>query len=198
MAMDKTPTTDEDLIESCKKGDDIAFQELMSRYLKHIFNFARQYVRNNEDAEDVTQDTFFKAWKYIQRFKTGNRFKPWIFAIARNNALDHLKKKRAKAFSDMDDTENDIAFADTIVDDEPLAPEIFARAAISDELTASMESLHPDHRAVLIMHYHEGMTFDEIAEIMDKPMNTVKSWHRRSLQKVRDSLEKDHHYVNGA
>lgn len=179
---------DESLVEKCKKGDDQAFQELMSRHVKHIFNFARQYARNNDDAEDIAQDSFFKAWKYIKRFKKGAKFKPWLFAIARNTALDHIKKKKAVSFSNMDDTENDTTFADTLADIEPLPPEIFARTQLGDELMASMAGLHPDHRAVLIMHYRQDMTFDEIANIMGKPMNTVKSWHRRSLHKIKGVL----------
>ncbi len=177
--------TDEELVDICKTGDDGAFHELMSRHIKHIFNFARQYARNNEDAEDIAQDAFFKAWKYIKRFKSGARFKPWLFAIARNTALDHIKKKRSMAFSDLDDTDNDLSFADTLADAEPLPPEVFARKQLADELMAAMAGLHPDHRAVLIMHYRDDMTFDDIAEIMGKPMNTVKSWHRRSLAKIR-------------
>lgn len=180
--------TDEELVEKCKKGDDMAFKELMNRHLKHIFNFARQYSRNNEDAEDIAQDAFFKAWKYIKRFRKGAKFRPWLFAIARNTALDHVKKKKAVSFSSMDDTDNEMTFADTLSDNEPLAPEIFARAQLGDELMASMAGLHPDHRAVLIMHYHQEMTFDEIADIMGRPMNTVKSWHRRSLEKIRGIL----------
>jgi RNA polymerase sigma-70 factor (ECF subfamily) len=180
--------TDEELVEKCRTGDDRAFHELMSRHLKHIFNFARQYVRNNDDAEDIAQDAFFKAWKYIRRFKKGAKFQPWLFAITRNTALDHIKKKKAVAFSSMDDTENDITFGEGLADMEPLPSEIFARASLADELMASMSSLPSDHRAVLIMHYHDDMTFDEIADIMKKPMNTIKSWHRRSLEKIRGIL----------
>ncbi len=180
--------TDEELVEKCKAGDDAAYRELMSRHLKHIFNFARQYARNDEDAEDIAQDAFFKAWKYIKRFKKGAKFLPWLFAIARNTALDHVKKKKAVVFSDLDDTENDMVFADSLADEEPLPAEVFARAELGDLLMSSMAGLHPDHRAVLVMHYHDDMTFDEIAIVMRRPMNTVKSWHRRSLAKIRASF----------
>jgi len=189
----ETSSTDEVLVESSKTGDDLAFRELMNRYVKPIFNFTRQYSHNNEDSEDIAQDAFFKAWKHIKRFKKGRAFKPWIYAIARNTALDHVKKKRATVFSDLDDDENDIAFADTIADTEPLAHEIFERRQSAEELDTVMDILHPDHRAVLVMHYREEMTFDEIAEATGKPMNTVKSWHRRALFKLRDRLAQTHH-----
>ena len=180
--------TDEELAELCKTGDDTAFEELMRRYLKPIYAFTRQYTRLPEEAEDIAQDTFFKAWKYIKQFKSEKKFKPWLYTIARNTALDHIKKKKAVVFSALDDTENDLAFEDTLSDPEPLAPELFARAELAQELNEAMSVLHPDHRAVLIMHYHEDMTFEEIAETIDVPMNTVKSWHRRALVKVRKGL----------
>ena len=181
--------TDEELIEQVKKGNDTAFQLLMERYLKHIFNFIRQYVRTEEDSEDVTQDTFFKTWKYIKRFKHGMKFKPWLFTIARNTALDHIKKKKAIPFKDLDnDDDESLSFEETVADIEPLPSELFAQAELADEMNGVLSVLHPDHQAVLTMHYVQEMTFEEIAEIMDKPMNTVKSWHRRSLSKVKDKL----------
>ena len=182
--------SDEELVQRVKDDDDGAYQVLVSRYIKHIHNFVMQYVRNAEDAEDATQDSFFKAWKHIRRFKQGMRFKPWLFAIARNTALDHIKKKKAVSFSDIDAGGNDdtVDFAETIVDTEPLPSDIFAQAERADELTTAMSDLHPDHRNVLIMHYHYDMTFDEIALSMKKPMNTVKSWHRRSLERVKSKL----------
>ncbi len=180
---------DEELIKKVKKGDDMAFQELMSRYTKHIFNFILQYVKSREEAEDVSQDTFFKVWKNMKRFKDGMKFKPWLFTIARNTALDYIKKKKAITFSSMENDEEDsFNFADTLSDTEPLPPELFARKELATELSGAMSDLHPDHRSVLVMHYQEDMTFEEISEIMKKPMNTVKSWHHRSLSKVKNKL----------
>ena len=170
--MDKT---DEQLAELCRKGDEIAFQELMRRYVKPIFGFVRQYTKTEEDAEDVSQDAFFKAWKYIKQYKKGKAFKPWLYAIARNTALDFLKKRKAIVFSKLDDAEEETFFADTLVDTEPLAAEVFDQIKSAEELKSALDILHPDHRSVLIMHYNEEMTFDEIADSIGKPMNTVKS-----------------------
>ena len=177
--------TDEDLAAACKKHDGSAFQELMNRYIKQIFNFSRQYGRTPEDTEDITQDTFFKVWKYIGRYAKGRKFRPWLYTIARNTALDYIKKKRATLFSDIDDSENDIPFAETLEDQEPAADEIFAKTHDVNLLTKALDNLHPDHRSILVLHYHEDLTFDEIADVIGKPMNTVKSWHRRALLKLR-------------
>ena len=182
--------TDEELVALSKEGDDLAFQELMRRYVKPIYNFARQYVRAEADAEDVAQDTLFKTWKYLKRFKAGSAFKPWIYTIARNTALDHIKKKKSVRFSELDNQESDMQFSDTLHDAEPLPPELFERAELANELREVLETLHPDHRAVISMHYHEDMTFEEISETINVPMNTVKSWHRRSLIRIREYWEK--------
>jgi RNA polymerase sigma-70 factor (ECF subfamily) len=180
--------TDEELAAECKGRDEQAFRELMGRYMRQIFNFARQYSKTNEDAEDITQDTFLKVWKYIGRYAEGRPFKPWLYTIARNTALDFLKKKRSASFSELGDIENDLPFADTVTDTGPLPDELFADAAMVEKLSEVMDDIHPDHRAILVMHYHEDMTFDEISVIINKPMNTVKSWHRRALIRLREKL----------
>jgi len=186
--IDYSAQTDEQLVALCKKGDELAFQDLMNRYVGQVFNFLRQYTRGSEDTEDIAQDTFFKAWRHIKKFETGRQFRPWLFTIARNTALDFIKKRKAVNFSDLDDAETEISFADTLADPEPLPPEIFENAELANILSANLKLLHPDHVAVLTLHYREDMTFDEIAIVMNRPMNTVKSWHRRAVERLRDLL----------
>ncbi|MDB5238866.1 MAG: polymerase sigma factor, sigma-70 family [Candidatus Parcubacteria bacterium] len=186
--MDYSAIPDTELAVTAQGGDDAAFQELMRRNIRPIWAFSRQYAKSDEDAEDIVQDTFFKAWKYLKRFTAGKAFRPWLYAIARNTALDYLKKRRSSSFSELHNDDTDSDFADSLEDAEPLAPEMFEKAELVAELDKSMEGLPPDYKAVLRMHYHDGMTFNEISEILGKPMNTVKSWHRRALQKVRKNL----------
>jgi RNA polymerase sigma-70 factor (ECF subfamily) len=181
--------TDEQLADKVKDGDEGAFQELMGRYMKAIYSFGHHYVKTNEEAEDVAQETFFKTWKYIKRYKTGKPFKPWIYTIARNTALDYIKKKKAVIFSDLDSEETDAQFADTLPDTEPLQPELFERAESAAILRRALETLHPDHKSVMVMHYEQEMTFEEIAVVVGKPMNTVKSWHRRALTKMKKHIQ---------
>lgn len=186
-----TKRSDEELVDLCRNGDDAAFNVLMKRYAAAIYNFSLQYVHNPDDAQDIAQEAFFKTWKNIKHFKAGSRFRPWLYTIARNTALDHIKKKKAYVFSSFDDIENDISFEENVGDDAALPDEVFALNELAENVISAMEILHPDHRAVMLMHYRDNMTFDEIAIILDKPMNTVKSWHRRALSKIKGSL---HHY----
>jgi len=181
--------TDEELAALVKKGDDEAFSALMGRSVDHIFNFVRQYIPAKEDAEDVVQDSFFKAWKHIRRFKRGRKWKPWLFTVARNTALDHIKKKKAVSFSSLDQAEDSLSFADTLEDAEPLPSDSFADAESAALLKAPLAELPADYQSVITLHYRDELTFEEIAEVLDKPMNTVKSWHRRALIKLRGIVD---------
>lgn len=182
--------TDEQLAAEAMDGNEHAFKALMERYIRNVFNFSLHYARNAEDAEDIVQDAFFKVWKNLKRYSAERPFRPWLFTIVRNTALDHLKKRRSIRFSEFDTPEEDMQFRDTLVDPEPLPPEIFENAEAASVLETALKELHPDRRAVLMLHYREEMTFEEIAVTMEKPMNTVKSWHRRALERIRPLLEK--------
>lgn len=183
---------EEALIKASKEGDETAFRDLMLKHIEAIYNYAKQYGKTEDDAEDITQDTFFKAWKHLKRFDAAKPFKPWLYAIARNTALDHVKKRRASAFSELDGNDTELQFSDTLEDEGPLPDEEFEKKEIAEEVSAALRTLNPDHRAVMEMHYREELTFNEIAEVMKKPMNTVKSWHRRALGRIRSLFGADH------
>ncbi|MEI8328095.1 MAG: RNA polymerase sigma factor [Candidatus Taylorbacteria bacterium] len=189
--IDLSGKDDEELAEQCRKLDEYAFQELTHRYIRPIFNFVRRYTQAEEVAEDIAQDTFFKVWRNIKQFKKGMKFRPWLYTIARNTALDHIKKKKAISFSELDDVENEMVFADTIEDTELSQSEQFDITVTTDILMKKVADLHPDHRAVITLHYQQELTFDKIAMIMKKPMNTVKSWHRRALIRLRELLKNE-------
>ena len=180
--------SDEELVELAKKGDDASYQELMRRSLKPVYNFVYTYVRTPEETDDITQDTFFKAWKFINQFKSEKKWRPWIFTIARNTALDHIKKKRAVPFSNLDDKDSSLQFSENIEDTEPLADQLFENAQNATEISVALKTLRAEYQSVIMLHYHQELTFEEIASVMGTPMNTVKSWHRRALEDIRRIL----------
>ena len=183
--------TDETLVTEYLQGDELALRELIERYAQPIFSFVRRLVGDRALAEDIAQEVFVRAWRQLRSFRTKENFKPWLFAIARNAAIDALRKKRTLVFSDVnvpDDNESD--FAETLSDPAPLPDELFANRELGKLLETALISLSPDARAVLLLHYTEGLTFEEIAVALGKPMNTVKSWHRRALLGLRKQLTK--------
>ena len=167
--------------------DEHEFSKHMRASLSAVYNFVRSYVRSDDEADDIVQDAFVKAWKQVRRFDNTKQWKPWIFTIARNTALDHIKKKKGIPFSAMD-TDQNTEFADSLLDVEPLAAELFERAENAGVLAAAVRRLRAEYNSVLMLHYHQELTFEEIAAIMAEPMNTVKSWHRRALIELKGLL----------
>lgn len=181
--------SDEQLVAAYLDGEREALDALVQRHFKMIYNFAYRFVGNSGDAEDVTQEVFVKVWRYAKKFRPEANFKTWLFTIAHRTTIDFLRKRKRIVFSDMNSKDDEYMFADTIVDTEPLPDELFARAEDKALVESLFMQLSPEHRLVLHLHYYEGMTFDEIGHILEKPLNTVKSQHRRAVIAMRKLLD---------
>lgn len=182
--------SDEEIILLYKKGDEEAFKSLINRYISPLYNFTAR-MTNRNDASDVVQEIFIKVWKNIEHFNPLKAsFKTWIFTIARNTTTDFLRKKKSLLFSDMGkDGDEDInSFAENIPDDELLPDEALQKLQDGRFLNKILEKLRPGYREVLVLHYQEEMTFEEIGKILDKSLNTVKSSHRRAIIELRKIL----------
>ncbi len=168
------------------------FDELVRQHLKAVYSFAYRFVGDAHEAEDIVQETFLKAWKNFGNYKAEmSQFKTWLMHIARNTAIDHLRKKKHIAFSEFTNDEGDNSFVDTLADTEELPEELLACAEDTKVLTDALDKLSPPSREVLILHYTNSMTFEEIGAILGKSMNTVKSRHRRAIAVLRKNLEAD-------
>jgi len=164
---------------------------LVNRYVSLVYNLIVRLVGDRREAEDLTQETFMKMWKALSRFDTEKNFKTWIFAIARNTAIDYLRKKKPILFSRLnsENDEGETRFEDNLADDAILADEAFDRKQSVGALEKAMQTLSLDERVIIILHESDEMTFEEIADVMSKPMNTIKSRYRRALQKLRGVIE---------
>lgn len=178
--------TDLEIIQSVLRGDKDAFAALVTRHAEAVYKFAYRYLRNSGDAEDVAQEAFVRAWKNIKKFDETKNFKTWLFAIAKNAALDLIKKKKPLLFSQIavEDDQLDAFFA-------PFAPApelpdaVFARKTARADVARSLAALPPGYRTVLAMRYNDHLKFREIAETLGEPIDTVKSKHRRGLALLR-------------
>ena len=174
---------DEDLILDYLSGKDFALKTLVDKYTPVIFNFVTRFVGISESS-DITQDIFIKVWKNIKKFDSKkSSFKTWIFTIARNTIFDYLRKRKSIVFSELNQDEKDFIEGLESVDDWP--SEYVQRIQDKDFLEKILSKLGADYREVLVLHYQEEMTFTEIAQILNKSINTVKSHHRRALIKLR-------------
>jgi len=158
-------TSDEQLVHQYLDGDEKALEILIGNYLKPIYSFVYRYTGSASDAEDITQDVFVRVWRNLKKFDQQKKFKTWIFSIAKNAAIDWLRKKKTVSLSDEE--------MEKIPDPVPFAPEL--------SLATILEKIPPDYRMTLFLRYNDHFTFREIAESLGESLNTVKSRYRRGL-----------------
>lgn len=167
-------------------------EAIIKEYINPVYNFVFRLCGSAEEADDITQDVFIKVWKNLKKFNPEKNFKTWIFTIARNTTFDWLRKRKNISFSQVDSLinsgiENDDKkeFKEGIVDIGPLPDEIFVNRELAKELENALSKIRPDFREIILLHYTEGLTFEEISKIVGKPLNTVKSQYRRALHQIR-------------
>lgn len=181
--------TDNELIQAYTKGDTQALSLLLSRYTGPLYRFVVRLCGDGATAEDLVQETCLKAWRKLSSFQKDRSFKTWIFTIARNTTFDYLKKKKAIPFSTLNEQSMiEEAFEDQIEDDRPLPPELLERTDRAQLLEVALKELPEQSRTVILLHEGQDMTFQEISETVNEPLNTVKSRYRRALLSLRTAL----------
>ena len=184
--------SDEELMADFVAGDEEAFSQLVERHLKTVYSFVVRFVGNEHEAQDITQETFLKAWRAARTYRTeASKFKTWVLRIARNSAVDYLRKKKHIPFSQFDTAEGENVLIETTPDPAALPEELFAKAQDAQRLGAAVQQLAPDAREILLLHYTNGLTFLEIGELLGQPQNTVKSRHHRAILNLRKALQNE-------
>lgn len=186
------------LINECLKGNGESLGVLVKRYLKLIYGFVLRYVRNERDAEDLTQEIFVKAWRNLKQFDQKRNFQAWVFGIAKNTCIDFFRKEKALPFSEFSayggsafggENENGENFlANTLIDPSPLPDELSEKKNTKNILEATISQLSPKYRLVLNLYYNNNLTLREIAESLKEPLHTIKSRHRRALIQLKKLL----------
>jgi RNA polymerase sigma-70 factor (ECF subfamily) len=170
-------------------GDDVALRELFSRHTDAVYGFLARYLGSPSDAEDIAQEAFVKAWQNLKKFDPEKKFRTWLFSIARNAAVDHLRKRKSIAFTDFDLEDGGNAIVDTLEDEADLPDEWLARKETAEMMRRALDQLAPPYREVVTM-YHDGeLNFREIGEALGEPLDTVKSRYRRALSQLKKVLE---------
>lgn len=181
-----TTLADEELVRRAQADDDRAFGELVSRYETKVFSLALKMVRNPEDAEDVLQDTFLRAYRGIKSFKGNSTFSTWIYRITANSALMRLRKKQLPTVSieDADERETPVNIADW----SPGPVEQLLSQELQRVMDEAIEALPAEFRQVFVLRDIEEMSNAEAAEILDLSVAAVKSRLHRARLKVRNRL----------
>jgi RNA polymerase sigma-70 factor, ECF subfamily len=187
----EAPVDDElELVTSARQGDTAAFSVLVGRYEGKIFRLAMNITQNREDAEDVLQEAFLKAYEHLDQFQGNSRFYTWIVRIAVNQALMKLRKRRSDKAVSLDeqiDTGEDTVVREIAAWD-PDPEEQFSREELHEILTGAIEELAPIYKTVFTLRDVDGLSTEETAEALDLSVPAVKSRLLRARLQLRDKL----------
>jgi RNA polymerase sigma-70 factor (ECF subfamily) len=180
--------SDHELVLDYMGGDTHAFEGLLARYLKPIYNFVFQLCGDIDESHDITAEVFLKLWRSLKKYDESKNFKAWLYTIARNTTYDWLRKRKHFVFSDFENEDKKISFEENLEDTAPLPNEVFEQKELGKLLKEALSHIPLDYRSVILLRHNENLTFEEIAEVTAKPMNTVKSQYRRGLHLLQEYL----------
>jgi RNA polymerase sigma-70 factor (ECF subfamily) len=186
--------SDQEVIEHARQGRESAFRELIGRYERPVFSLIYRLVRDRERAEDLSQDTFIKVLNHLDRYDPSYKFSSWIFKIAHNTALDHLRRREPETLS-IDGSPHARTAAEVEATtltpastDE--SPEDYASSReLGQEIEVAIGRLRAEYRTAIMLCHVEGRPYEEIAHIMDVPLGTVKTYIHRARNELRKQLE---------
>lgn len=186
---DATAPNEPALIALAKKGDAAAFGELVRAYQRKAYTVAYGFVRNREDALELAQEAFARAFKAMGRFDASAPFYPWLYRILKNACLNHLKRRRRRGETSLDQltaSGGDVPSGDCGPGDEASADEM--RSAVA----AAMNRLPPAHREILVLRHFQQLSYAEIAACLGVPQGTVMSRLHAARHHLRSLLEETH------
>ena len=172
--------TDAGLVSECKKGSSSAFEALVRRHQKRVFNTVLRMIGNHEDASEVTQDAFVSAYRSIGGFEGRSRFSTWLHSIAINLAKNRIKQVGSRKFHEPVSTDDPVpgTDGDTRMDhasDDPPAEERIERMETKDKLLKCLDSLDPESREAIVLLDVQGFSYEEIGQVLKIPGGTVRS-----------------------
>lgn len=177
---------DLEFVRRCLAGDSSAYSGLVERYQRPVFGLVVRMLRNPAVAEEITQEAFIRAYTKLSTFDQKRKFSSWLFRIAHNATIDELRKNRpATVPLETDADEDRVDLLQVLADRDTADPERRAAgSALRDELEDVLRGLRPEYAEVMVLRFVEELAYDEIAEIMDLPLGTVKTYIHRARRKV--------------
>lgn len=173
-------------------GDANAFETLVLEYEKNVYNIALRMTGNSEDAADMTQEAFIKAYNSLQSFRGDSKFSVWLYRIVSNVCLDFLRSKNRRPTVSLSVEDDDGEDAQLDVADESQSPELLLdRKLTRDSVRRGLDSLPPDYRQILLLREIQGLSYDEIAQALSLEVGTVKSRIFRARKRLCSFLIDD-------
>jgi RNA polymerase sigma-70 factor (ECF subfamily) len=186
------PSEESILVEAARAGDIGAFESLVRRYDRNVFRIAQHITQNREDAEDVVQDAFLKAYQNLGQFQGQSKFYTWLVRIAVNEALMRLRRRRPERMVSIDEdvkTEED-SMPREIADWSPNPEQLYTQSELKDILGKTIQGLPPSFRTVFVLRDVEGLSTEETASALELSVPAVKSRLLRARLQLRERLNK--------
>jgi RNA polymerase sigma-70 factor (ECF subfamily) len=186
------PSEESILVDAARSGDIGAFESLVRRYDRNVFRIAQHITQNREDAEDVVQDAFLKAYQNLGQFQGQSKFYTWLVRIAVNEALMRLRRRRPERMVSIDEdvkTEED-SMPREIADWSPNPEQLYTQSELKDILGKTIQGLPPSFRTVFVLRDVEGLSTEETASALELSVPAVKSRLLRARLQLRERLNK--------
>lgn len=187
-----TDLKEKELIRRAKQGDMLAFEELILKHEKIVYNVALRMMNHSEDAKDISQDVFLKAYKNLANFDERSAFSTWLYRITHNTCIDEMRKRKGKySYSLEEELENEEGSVQRQIADEGDTPEeSLLREEQKGEILQALDMLSGEHKAAIVLRDVKGLSYDEIAEILEVSMGTVKSRISRARNQLKTEILK--------
>lgn len=187
-----TDLKEKELIRRAKQGDMLAFEELILKHEKIVYNVALRMMNHSEDAKDISQDVFLKAYKNLANFDERSAFSTWLYRITHNTCIDEMRKRKGKhSYSLEEEMESEEGSMQRQIADEGDTPEeSLLREEEKGEILQALDTLSGEHKAAIILRDVKGLSYDEIAEILELSMGTVKSRISRARNQLKAEILK--------
>lgn len=182
--------TDEELVTSAVAGDLDSFNQLVARWERPIYALAYRTLRREEDARDVVQEAFLRAYRGLPGFKGQAKFSSWLYRITLNLCRDWIRRERRAPVVQVAEGTDPIDLADAQAAPGESVEDLVARREMSDAVSKAMADLPEEQRAAILLKEYHGLTFQEIADMLDCPLSTVKTRLYQGLSVLRRRLER--------
>ncbi len=183
--------SDLELVEACRQdGDQRAFGVLIKRYERPLYNFILRMIGNPAEAEELFQETFLRIYKNLENFRGGASFSPWAYRIAHNLCIDSLRRPGKRIFVELEkDDDNEVSVLDRQENEQSPNPENeLYRRQIGQSIQEAVDQLPPKLRSVFVMYQYDHFAYEEIAEVLEIPLGTVKSRMHSALKQLSNKL----------
>jgi len=177
------------VIRRCKRGEEAAFAQILERYRTPIYNLCYRMTRNPEDARDLGQEIFIKVFSLLERYDEEYAFSSWLFRIATNHCIDHLRRNRLRLLSLERDGGYDEEEAEIQIPDPGPPPDVkLQRREAVERLEEVIAELPPHYRVITLLRHDQELSYEEIAEALDLPLGTVKARIHRARNMIQQIL----------